>query len=137
MKINWQKRNSQSYPGEKFKTTVDGTHFLIEEVYNEDGTVNQGYWSHNFNAAAGLAYEIAVAIFSDNIVWVNGLFHAGMSDLQIFKEKGLVKLLSVAKERAVADGTYIHWAASQRGHWSLDWKSAKNRYRARQETANR
>lgn len=59
LKINWQKRNSGSYPGEKFKITVDGTHFLIQEVYNEDGTVNQGYWSHKFNAA-GLAYEIAV-----------------------------------------------------------------------------
>lgn len=134
--IHWQKRNCGSHPGEKFKITVDGTHFLIEEVYNCDGTVNQGYWSHKFNGA-GLAYEIALAIYSDNIVWVNGPYRAGMSDLKIFKEKGLVKLLSIAKERAVADGTYNHWAASQRGHGSHDWKSAKNRFRARQETVNR
>jgi hypothetical protein len=38
-------------------------------------------------------YEIAVSIFSDQIVWVNGPFRAGMSDLKIFKEKGLSTLL--------------------------------------------
>jgi pyruvate-formate lyase len=115
---------------------VDGTHFLIEVVYNNDGTKNTGYWSFKYNHP-GLAYEIAVSIFSDQIVWVNGPYRAGMSDLKIFKEKGLSNLLIQAKERAVADGTYKHFAVSQRGNGSHEWKHAKNRYRARQESVNR
>lgn len=42
-----------------------------------------------------------------------------------------------AKEKAVADGTYMHFAVSQRGDGSHEWKHAKNRYRARQESPNR
>jgi hypothetical protein len=42
-----------------------------------------------------------------------------------------------SNERAVADGTYTHFAVSQRGHGLSEWKYAKNRYRARQETMNR
>lgn len=60
-----------------------------------------------------------------------------MSDLQIFKDKGLAALLTLAKERAVADGTYNHFAVSQRGTGTHEWKHAKNRYRARQELVNR
>ena len=40
------------------------------------------------------------------------------------------------QEKAVADGGYTHIAVSQRGTGNHDWKSAKNRYRARQENVN-
>ncbi len=124
-KINWQRRNIGAQNNERFKITVDGTHFLIQEVYLDDGSVNTGYWSHKLNHP-GLAFEIALSIYHDQIVWVNGPFRAGMSDLKIFKEKGLSNLLIAANERAVADGGYIHFAVSQRGHGQHDWKHAKN-----------
>jgi len=63
---------------------VDGTHVLIEEVYLADGSIDRRYFSHRYNHP-GLSYEIALSIFSDQIVWVNGPFPAGMSDLKIFK----------------------------------------------------
>ena len=135
--VHWKKRKIGTRQGEKYTiTTVDGTHFLIEDIHTADGSVNTSYWSHKFNHP-GLSYEIAIAIFSDQIVWVNGPFPAGMSDLQIFKKKGLSTLLIDAKEKAVADGTYTHFAVSQRGNGSHEWKSAKNRHRARQESVNR
>lgn len=115
---------------------MDGTHFLIEDVYMADGSMATGYWSFKYNHP-GLSYEIGLSIFSDQIVWVNGPFRAGMSDLKIFKEKGLSALLIEAKEKAVADGTYTHFAISQRGNGTHEWKHAKNRYRARQESLNR
>mmetsp|Transcript_7955 Transcript_7955/g.14980 ORF Transcript_7955/g.14980 Transcript_7955/m.14980 type:complete len:98 (+) Transcript_7955:707-1000(+) len=78
--VNWNRRKRGTRKGERFTITVDGTHFLIEEVYNNDGTINKGYWSFKFNHP-GLSYEIGVSIFSYQIVWVNGPFRAGMSDL--------------------------------------------------------
>lgn len=133
--MNWERRNNKADENETFKITVDGTHCPIEEIYNEDGTLKEGYYSHKFHKA-GLSYEVAVAIFSDNIVWVKGPFRAGMSDQKIFKEQGLAKLLIACKEKAVADGGYTHWAVSQRGNGPHEWKHAKNRYRARQESVN-
>lgn len=114
---------------------MDGTHVLIEEMYLADGSIDPRYFSHKYNHP-GLSYEIALSIFSDQIVWVNGPFPAGMSDLKIFKEQGLSALLIAGKEKAVADGGYTHFAVSQRGNGCHEWKHAKNRYRARQESVN-
>lgn len=136
IQVNWKRRLIGTRKGETFTITVDGTHFLIEEVYLADGkSVNKKYWSHKFNHP-GLTYEIAVSIFSDQIVWVNGPFPAGTSDLSLFTKYGLSTLLIIADEKAVADATYTHFTVSQRGFGSHEWKSAKNRYRARQESVN-
>jgi len=123
-------------PGEEFTITVDGVHVLIEEMYLEDGSQDPKYFSHKFNHP-GLTYEIGLAIYSDQVVWVNGPHPAGVSDLKMFKEHGLAILLIDAKEKAVADSTYTHFAVSQRGDGPHDWKHAKNRFRARQESVNR
>ena len=85
--MNWERRTRGTRPGENFTITVDGTHFLIEEIYKADGSVDTGYWSFKFNHP-GLSYEIAIAIFSDQIVWVNGPFRGGMSDLKFLKSRG-------------------------------------------------
>ena len=66
----------------------------------------------------------------DQIVLVNGPHPPGTSDLKMFREHGLAHLLLLikAKEKAVADGTYTHYAVSQRGDGQHDWKEvvAKN-----------
>lgn len=129
-------RQENTKIGEKFTITVDGTHLLIQEVYLADGkTPDPAYYSHKFNASA-LTYEVGVAIFSDNIVWINGPFPAGMSDLKIFNEHGLSNLLSVCKEKAVGDSGYPSNYVSQKGEGNHDWKVAKSRFRARQESVN-
>ena len=43
---------------------------------------NIGYSPFKFNHS-GIAYEIAIAILSDKIVWVNGSFQAGISMVKI------------------------------------------------------
>lgn len=52
--------------------TVDGTDFIIMEQHPFDPI----WFSHKFKHAA-LRYEIAISIFSGEIVWVNGPFPAG------------------------------------------------------------
>mgnify|MGYP003341104881 FL=1 len=86
--------------GEVFKVSVNGTHFPVQETYLSDGKVDKGYYSHKFKSS-GLSYEVAVVIFSDQIVWVNAPFQAGMTDLHIFKYYGLATLLVNAIEKAV------------------------------------
>lgn len=125
--------------GEVFTVTVDGTHLVIEEVYVEDRNgvkrPDPKYYSHK-HKTAGLTYEVAVAIFSDNIVWINGPFPAGKSDLKIFSEEGLANVLSVYGEKAVGDAGYKSIFVSQKGEGNHEWKKAKSRYRARQESVN-
>jgi len=124
--------------GERYTVTVDGTDFQIQEPKREDGKkgVDKRWYSHKFKGA-GLRYEIAVAIYSDHIVWVNGPFPCGdYSDLKIYKEKGLAEKLIAAGERCVADGTYRHYTVSQKGRGRPSWRHQKNRFRARHETVN-
>ena len=71
---------------------MDGTHFLIEDVYMADGSMATGYWSFKYNHP-GLSYEIGLSIFSDQIVWVNGPFRAGMSDLKKFQRGGTFSII--------------------------------------------
>lgn len=69
--------------------SVDGTHCPIQEpTKGHKYSKNPRYYSHKFNSA-GLAYEVAVFIFTNNIVWINGPFPAGLGDDTIFAEKGL------------------------------------------------
>ena len=125
--------------GEVFTVTVDGTHLVIEEVYvkDENGVKRPDpkYFSHK-HKTAGLTYEVAVAIFSDNIVWINGPFPAGQSDLKIFSQHGLANVLSMYGEKAVGDAGYKSIFVSQKGEGNHEWKKAKSRYRARQESVN-
>jgi hypothetical protein len=83
-----------------------------------------------------LRWEIALAIWSDNIVWVNGPYPCGKyADLKIFKED-LAHVLNHAKEKCIADGTYRHFTVSQKGMGNHLWRKHKNRFRARQESVN-
>lgn len=124
-------------PNEKFTVTVDGTDFPIWEVRTVNRTIDSKWYSHKFGGP-GLRYEIALAIYSDHVVWVNGPFPCGShSDLKIYKDYGLANLLALSNEKSVADGTYRHHTCSTKGKGSREWRHAKNRYRARQETFNK
>ena len=76
-----------------FIITVDGVHFRIQEpmpppdpITGEQYRYDKEYFTHK-DGGAGLAYEIAISIFENRVVWVNGPFKAGMGDLEIFKSK--------------------------------------------------
>ena len=61
--------------------SLDGTDCPILEPWPYDA----GYFSQKLNGP-GLKYEVGVAINSNNIVWINGPFKAGESDLNIYRE---------------------------------------------------
>lgn len=59
-------------------------------IWEPRTTPSAGWYSKKFNRA-GLAYELGVAIFHNQIVWINGPFPARQNDLKIFrKENGLM-----------------------------------------------
>mmetsp|Transcript_13389 Transcript_13389/g.25135 ORF Transcript_13389/g.25135 Transcript_13389/m.25135 type:complete len:299 (-) Transcript_13389:59-955(-) len=132
--VQWSNRKINcaraDYP---FKISVDGVDFRIKEPIPFDPK----WYSHKFNGS-GVRYEIALAIYSDNIVWFSGPYPCGEeSDLHIFKHRGLQSLLKMANERCIADGTYKTSQVSGKGKGDLRWRNAKNRIRARHETINK
>ena len=58
---------------------------------NKPRTQPSAQWYSNKYNKAGLAYKLAIAIHSNNFVWINDPFPAGQNDLQIWKKKGGLK----------------------------------------------
>ena len=75
---------------EIFIIGVDGTDCKTWEPKHPTFPVDPKSMSHKFKHG-GLKHEIAVAIYEDRIVWVNGPFPAGRHDMTIFREDGLKK----------------------------------------------
>jgi hypothetical protein len=46
---------------------------------------SSGWYSKKFNKA-GLAYELGIAIYHNQLVWINGPFPAGQNDKKIFNK---------------------------------------------------
>jgi hypothetical protein len=97
------------------------------------------WYSHKFNKA-GLAYEVAVAIYHDQICWVNGPFPAGQNDMRIFKkENGGLKSKIPDGKRLIGDKGYTgepELMAAKNEFDPPEVKEFKNRSKARQETIN-
>ena len=81
------------------KVSVDGTDFQIQEPTD----FSKVWFSHKFKSA-GLRYEVAIAIQTGHVVWTNGPYPAGWSDLKIFRDKLKKKLKN--GERVEADKGY-------------------------------
>lgn len=84
-----------------FLISVDGVHCRINEPKHPVYSKNKEYYSHKFNSA-GLSYEIGIEIFRDRVAWINGPFKAGKSDMSIFRENLMVKLLE-SNKKAIGD----------------------------------
>jgi hypothetical protein len=82
-RIHWLERFDQE-DSEAFIATIDGIDCKVWEPRKNhpDYHFDPGMYSHKFKRAAW-KYEIAVAIFSDNIVWVNGPWRGGKGDLGV------------------------------------------------------
>lgn len=76
----------------------------MEEPRHETLPIDKEYYSHKFNSA-GLSYEIALSLWSDRCIWVNGPFKAGTSDLAIYKQpNGLHSVIPMGKKVIADDG---------------------------------
>lgn len=120
--------------------SVDGVDCLYKTKRDYAGKPDKRYYSYKYKKS-GLRYEVAVAIRSNNIVWINGPFLPGeYNDLQIFR-MGLKQQLKDG-ERVEADDIYEpeapHTCYTPR-HVLVrgDQKLMRNRIKKRQETINR
>lgn len=88
-----------------FLLSVDGTHCPIQEpTKGHKYSKNPKYYSHKFNRS-GLAYEVGISIFTNQVVWINGPFPAGKGDDDIFNDEGLKSRLPPGK-KVIADSVY-------------------------------
>ena len=76
-KIEWLFDEPQLRDQEKFIISVDGVHCRICEPRNDPSA---RWYSKKFNKAA-FSYEIAIAIFRNQVCWINGPFPAGTPDI--------------------------------------------------------
>lgn len=80
--------------------SIDGTDFKIQEPQHW----SPAWYSHKFKGP-GVRYEVALAIRTGHMVWINGPFPCGdYSDTTIFR-LGLAKYLDIG-ERVEADKGY-------------------------------
>jgi len=106
---SWANPDGDSNDEPIFIITVDGVHCQIEEPTLESFDENRKYYSHKFNGPA-LDYEIAMSVFAQKCVWINGPFPAGTSDLKVFRQ-GLKQKIEDArasgiKHRGIVDRGY-------------------------------
>lgn len=130
-KINWIFDDEDAHK-EKFMVSVDGVHCRINEPRIEPSTK---WHSHKFNKAA-LSYEVAIAVYHDQIVWINGPFPASTNDLTIFKsENGLIEKIPDGK-LVVADEAYrsLDMCSTRNAFDKESVKAFKKRVKARHES---
>lgn len=100
-KICWMDRFIDAPTDYEYLATVDGTDFHRQEDYTKH---DPGLYSHKLNNP-GYRYEVAVGVFSGEIVSLNGPFNAGSnSDVKIFRSDLKQKLGE--NEKALADRGY-------------------------------
>ena len=79
---HWNPTNAG--PETTFSLAVDGTHCRIGEPKHDRCSKNQFFCSHKFKQA-GLGYEMALSVFENRCIWMNGPFPAGKNDISIFR----------------------------------------------------
>lgn len=89
--------------GETFLLSVDGTHCRIQEPKHPTRSKNPESYSHKFHQA-GLAYELALSVWDDRLVWMNFPFKASVPDIKIFRS-GLKGMIPMGK-KVIADNGY-------------------------------
>ena len=121
--------------------SVDGTDFSIQEPWPYNKTTSAKWFSKKFQGP-GLRYEVALAILTGSICWINGPFPCGVkNDCQIFKTGGLLHHLDEG-ERVEADDGYQfldpEFVKTPSGiHHPEERKVIRRRVMARQETINK
>lgn len=126
-----------------FIITVDGAHFRIEEPTHENFSENTIYYSHKFKQAA-LDYEVAVSIYTNDIVWAAGPYPAGVNDITIFRKhlKGKIaesRQASGINHRAIGDKGYRGeraFLSVPSSHDTDEVRDFKGRAMSRQEVVN-
>ena len=118
--------------------TVDGTHVWISEPLHPEWSQDSRYYSHKYGKA-GVDYELGIALSLNRLVWMNGPFPAGQSDLRVFKRHGLRDKLKASRKMGIADGGYSGHKkilSTPNKHDSKEVRKFKSRALKRHETFN-
>jgi hypothetical protein len=118
--------------------TVDGQHCWVHEQLHPIWSQDPQYFSHKYSKA-GLNYELAIALFKNQVVSMKGPYPAGSNDLQIFTTKGLEEKLLADGVKAIGDGGYHGHQKSisaPNPHDSKGVRMFKSRALLRHETFN-
>ena len=132
----WEHENIDDETVETFLFSVDGVHFRAYEPKHPTLAKNTKAFSYK-SQQAGFTYEIALAVFRQNVVSFNGPYLASQHDMTTFKKDLSLKL--PAGKRSIADNGYRGAAhqVSLPNSWDCDeLRRFKGRARARQESFN-
>jgi hypothetical protein len=77
IKIVWACDDTENPPQEIFVFSVDGIHCKILEHHTEP---NKKWCSYKMKCA-GVVYELAISIYDGKLIWINGPFPGGTTDL--------------------------------------------------------
>ena len=124
------------FQGRKFILLVDCVNFGINEPRHPVLHKVREFFDRK-GGKAGLTYEIALDLWSSNIIWLHGPFPSATGDQRIFKEEGLCDEMPEGT-KAIADKVYKGQNKISL-HNSLDDEEVrefKRRARARQESVN-
>ena len=109
---SWDNPDNPASNGKQtiFTFTVDGKHCPIQEPTCDSFEESRTYYSHKYNGA-GLDYEIAISIFTQQCIWASGPYKAGKNDLSVFRHKLKDRVLQAREEtgvkiRGIADRGY-------------------------------
>jgi hypothetical protein len=138
--IVWPERwsNDADDEHEVYLVTVDGAHFLMNELTHPTLSKNPGMYSHKFHASA-VDYEIAISVYTQQVVWISGPHRAGENDISVFRKDGGLKEKIPPGKRVIADNGYRGEPAiisTPNSHEPKALRKFKGRARARQETFN-
>jgi hypothetical protein len=98
-------------------------------------------WYSHKQKKAGLSYELGISIFNNKLlVWINGPFPAGNTNLVIYRKAGGLKSMIPAGKKVIADEGYrgeAQMITSRNWFDSAAVKEFKGWVTARQETFNK
>ena len=134
-KIKWlfDDDNIANHP-ENFILSVDGIHC---QIFEPRITPSTGWFSSKYNKA-GLVYEIGIAIYHNQVVWIAGPYPAGHNDIMIFKRpNGLAAKVPPGKKVVADEGYQGSDVVALRNQFDIaEVKEFKQRVKARHETFN-
>lgn len=134
-KIKWTCEDWDDLPEESFIASVDGVHCRISEVRQNP---SKEWFSHKHNGP-GVSYELAISIYGPkSLIWINGPFPAGHSDLKIFRQPNGLKDNIPEGKRVIADQGYTSelMLSTRNPCDSYELKELKRRAKARHEVFN-
>jgi len=129
--------------GPQFVLSVDCREVKVSEKKHPTYNLDTSFASKKHGGHAGLKHELGVAIWSDQIVWVNGPFKPTRHDITVFREGLKAKMLTEAPGKfAICDKGYRTKEADEEmlAHPNskdpLPLKKFKSLVRCRQEDMN-